>query len=127
MATKEYWFDLAEYDLITAKAMLDTKRFLYVGFMCHQSIEKVLKGYCVLKGIARIPHTHNLLLLAEKSTIIESMSEVQLDFIDFLQPLNIEARYPEVKKKLLDVLTEEKCNEIYSLTKELLKWIKERQ
>lgn len=43
MASKEYWFDLAEYDLVTAKAMLDTKRYLYVGFMCHQSIEKNIK------------------------------------------------------------------------------------
>lgn len=80
------------------------------------------------KGIKRIPHTHNLLLLAEKSNIIKLMGDMELDFIDFLQPLNIEAaRYPEVKQKLLDVLTEEKCNEIYSLTKELLIWIKERQ
>lgn len=31
-----YWLDLAEYDLETAMAMLETKRFLYVGFMCHQ-------------------------------------------------------------------------------------------
>ena len=38
-----YWLDLARYDLDTAKAMLDTKRYLYVGFMCHQTIEKGLK------------------------------------------------------------------------------------
>lgn len=43
-----YWIELADYDLKTAKAMLDTKRFLYVGFMCHQVIEKTLKGYLVL-------------------------------------------------------------------------------
>lgn len=39
-----YWFDMAEYDLATARAMLATKRFLYVGFMCHQVIEKSLKA-----------------------------------------------------------------------------------
>lgn len=26
-----YWFGLAEYDLKTAKAMLKTKRYIYVG------------------------------------------------------------------------------------------------
>lgn len=31
----EYWVDLAEYDLETAKALLESKRYLYVGFMCH--------------------------------------------------------------------------------------------
>ncbi|HNT28701.1 MAG TPA: HEPN domain-containing protein, partial [bacterium] len=38
-----YWFEIAEYDLETARAMLKTKRYLYVGFMCHQTIEKALK------------------------------------------------------------------------------------
>ena len=43
----EYWFESAEYDLQTARAMLETRRLLYVGFMCHQTIEKALKpmGY----------------------------------------------------------------------------------
>ena len=44
----EYWIDISEYDLETAEAMLQTKRFLYVGFMCHQAIEKILKAHYVL-------------------------------------------------------------------------------
>ena len=43
----DYWVDIADYDLKTAEAMLETGRFLYVGFMCHQAIEKMLKGYYV--------------------------------------------------------------------------------
>ena len=39
-----YWMELAEYDFETAKAMLRTERFLYVGFMAHQSVEKALKA-----------------------------------------------------------------------------------
>jgi HEPN domain-containing protein len=35
----------ADYDLDTAKAMLQTERYLYVGFMAHQAIEKALKAY----------------------------------------------------------------------------------
>ena len=30
-----YWIDLSDYDLETAAAMLKTKRYLYVAFMCH--------------------------------------------------------------------------------------------
>jgi HEPN domain-containing protein len=37
----KYWVELAEYDLETAKAMLKSKRYLYVGFNCHQTIENV--------------------------------------------------------------------------------------
>lgn len=38
-----YWTALADYDAETAAAMLRTGRYLYVGFMCHQSVEKMLK------------------------------------------------------------------------------------
>jgi len=31
-----YWFDSADYDLQTARAMLEAKSYLYVGFMCQQ-------------------------------------------------------------------------------------------
>lgn len=40
-----YWVELSDYDLDTAQAMLETRRYLYVGFMCHQVIEKILKAY----------------------------------------------------------------------------------
>lgn len=35
-----YWVEMSDYDLDTAEAMLATGRYLYVGFMCHQTIEK---------------------------------------------------------------------------------------
>lgn len=44
MSDKNYWIEIAKYDLETAEAMLKSKRYLYVGFMCHQSIEKILKA-----------------------------------------------------------------------------------
>lgn len=40
----KYWLDISQYDLETAEAMLDKERFLYVGFMCHQAIEKIAKS-----------------------------------------------------------------------------------
>lgn len=48
MAAKKkikYWLDTAHYDLVSAKAMLETKRFLYVGFLCHQVVEKCKELY----------------------------------------------------------------------------------
>ena len=42
----EYWIEIADYEIETAKAMLQTGRYLYVGFMCHQTIEK---GWCFRK------------------------------------------------------------------------------
>ena len=120
----EYWFSLAKYDLKTASVMFTNKRFLYVGFMCHQVIEKALKGYFIFKINKMPPYTHNLSLLAEQSNIDNSLSEKQKNLIDELDPLNIEARYPTYKEKILKSLNHKKCKKILSDTKELFKWIK---
>jgi HEPN domain-containing protein len=52
-----------------------------------------------------------------------NMTETQKDFIDFLEPLNIEARYPTTKEKLLQILNDEKCTELIKLTEQQLEWI----
>lgn len=73
--TIKYWIDLSNYDLETADAMLKTKRFLYVGFMAHQTIEKILKAYFV-KIRDEVPlYTHNLLMLADKLELKDKFSE----------------------------------------------------
>ncbi len=48
----KYWMELSDYDLETAEAMHKSKRFLDVGFMCHQTIEKTFKAY--FPALARI-------------------------------------------------------------------------
>lgn len=122
----KYWTDLADYDFETAKAMLESKRYLYVGFMCHQTIEKILKAYWS-KILTEPPlKIHSLSRLAEKTNLVNEMSEEQLDFIDLLEPLNIEARYPSYKERLLKSLDSRKCNEIINETDMLLLWIKNK-
>lgn len=39
----EYWLDIAEYDLETARANYGSNRHLYVVFMCQQAVEKIVK------------------------------------------------------------------------------------
>lgn len=38
---KKYELDIAHYDLIRAKAMLEATRYLYVGVLCHHTAENV--------------------------------------------------------------------------------------
>jgi len=38
----QYWINMAEYDLETAKVMLKGRRFLYVGFMCINKMKTLL-------------------------------------------------------------------------------------
>lgn len=118
-----YWFEISDYDLVTAEAMFNTQRYLYVGFMCHQSIEKIFKAYYVkIKGESP-PFSHSLSLLATKGDFFEDLSELQKKFIDELEPLNIETRYPSYKERLLKSLTKNKCAELLQKTIEFQKWI----
>lgn len=124
-AKAEYWLESAEYDLQTARAMLETKRYLYVGFMCHQTVEKALKAVLVAKKPdEELPYIHKLMRLANLSSVSEEMSEEQLRLLDVLSPLNIEARYPLHKSMLLQSLTTERCKELISETEALYQWLK---
>jgi len=121
-----YWVDMSDYDFDTANAMLETKRYLYVGFMCHQVIEKILKAYWS-KVLEEPPlKIHNLSRLAEKTELDKDMTEAQLDFIDKLEPLNIEARYPSYKERLMKSLNANRCKDLLNQTDELRIWIKSK-
>jgi HEPN domain-containing protein len=122
----KYWQELSDYDLDTAKAMLESKRYLYVGFMCHQTIEKAFKAYFAKLTSDIAPYSHSLSYLAKKGLFYEDFNEEQKDFIDQLEPLNIEARYPAHKERLLKSLTHEKCLEIIEKTQQLQEWIKQK-
>lgn len=121
-----YWVEMSDYDFETARAMLQTKRYLYVGFMCHQVIEKILKAYWSKVTEEPPLKIHNLSRLAEKTSLDQMMTEEQLEFIDFLEPLNIEARYPSYKERLLKSLDEMRCKELLRQTNELQSWIKSK-
>lgn len=121
-----YWVEMSDYDLETADAMLITGRYLYVGFMCHQTIEKIFKAYwaaCLEEVPLKI---HSLSRLAERTKLSQELSEEQLDFIDKLEPLNIEARYPTYKERLMKSLTKDYCSILLKQTKELQQWIKNK-
>ena len=122
-----YWMESADYDLQTAKAMLETKRFLYVGFMCHQTIEKALKAiYIARKPDEELPYIHKLKRLANLSDISDEMSDLQLSLLDTLSPLNIEARYPLHKDALMASLTLERCKTLIEETEAMLSWLKRK-
>jgi len=120
----EYWLDIARYDFLTAKAMLESKRFLYVGFLCHQTVEKCLKAYFRHTQKKEPPYTHNLLILSEKSKFDEHAAQQHFALFNELMPLNIQARYPEDKELILKTLNEKRCKDLLRRTKEFYAWTK---
>lgn len=122
----KYWTELSDYDLITAEALLNSQRFLYVGFMCHQTVEKIFKAYYVLRKNDIAPYSHSLSYIAKKGDFYHKFEEEQKKFIDLLEPLNIETRYPLHKERMLESLNEDKCREILLKTRKLQEWIKQK-
>jgi len=122
----KYWLNIAEEDLNVARYLLAGGKLLYAGFMCHQTIEKALKSViardCASNEMP--PKIHDLSKLAVRANLFNIMSENQKDFIDGLNPLNIEARYPEYKNQVAGSLTKEICENLVNETEEMLCWIK---
>lgn len=94
--------------------MLESGRYLYVGFMCHQVIEKMLKAHHVRVKGGIPPYTHNLELLATESSLIGDLAEDHLRHMRQLEPLNIECRYPADRDLLAKALTSDKCQSLCS-------------
>jgi len=124
----KHWLDIADEDLSVAKYLVKGNKFLYTVFMCHQAVEKTLKAViardCAEDEIP--PKIHHLLKLADYAGLYEKMSKEQQKFIKRLNPMNIEARYPEYKSRVSEGLSENICAEIIGETEAMLCWIKER-
>ena len=122
----EYWVKISDEDLNVAKTMLENHHRLYTGFMCHQVIEKIIKaGYTKLKNETP-PYTHSLFRLAELAGIFDLFSDEQKAFLSTINPLNIEARYPDYKERIARSLTDDRCKQIFEQTGQLQQWIKEK-
>jgi HEPN domain-containing protein len=122
--TIQYWIDISEYDLQVAKSLLDKGHYLYVGFMCHQAVEKMLKALYVKRTSAMPPYIHQLDKLVDRVGLKMAMSKERNDFIDELTPLNIQARYPAYREAIYTLLGKEKAAQIIERTEELLQWLK---
>jgi HEPN domain-containing protein len=122
----EYWLDLADEDVPAAKLLLDGKKYLHAGFFCHLIAEKALKAL-VANVTSEIPaKTHDLAKLAERGGIFDDLSEQQLNLLKELNPLNIEARYPEHKERIAKILTSDVMERLLKETEDFLCWIKQR-
>ena len=118
-----YWLEIANEDLEVAEDLYKAKRWLYVAFMCHQVIEKTLKGYWNAVREDEPPYIHNHRRLAEGCGLYALLDEEQRRFLGRINNMNIEARYPEYKTNIARSLNEEKCREIINETKILQQWI----
>jgi len=117
------WIALAEYDLETARHMLATGRYLYVVFMSHLALEKILKAH-VTEVTQSIPaKSHDLIYLLKKAEL--ELPLPYLDFIGIINSASIPTRYPEDLQHALHEYPEPIAREYLQRTQETLQWLKQ--
>ena len=115
----------SQYDLETANFMLNTGRYIYVIFMCHLSLEKILKALISETKQTVPPKTHNLIYLIKIGNI--SLPKEYFEFIAKINKANIITRYPEDFTRVLEAYPESIAKEYLSITKEIHQWLKQNK
>ena len=110
--------------LSVAKDLYKTKHWLYVAFMCHQALEKILKAYWVATKDDDPPYIHDHKRLAEGCGLYEKLSDEQRVFLTTIREMNIEARYREFKNRLAASLDKDNTKQLLDQTIELEQWIR---
>ena len=122
----EYWLELCDDDLKTAKVLFDAKQYLWMGFICHIIAEKAIKAVVASRTNETPPKIHKLTRLAEIGGIYEKLSESHQNLLEKLTPLQIESRYPEYKERINARLTLLFCKQLIEETEEFVCWIKQQ-
>ena len=119
------WLERMRYDFDSARSMLKMRKYLYVGFMCQQAIEKGLKAL-ITKQDKEPPFIHNLRKLAFLANIESELDATQVDLLEQLTPFAIKARYGEYKKCLSELLSRKKAQEFIVNTQGFIKWLEKK-
>ena len=119
----KYWLNSADHDLDTAESLFSAGKYDWCLFLGHLVLEKGLKAFYVKDNENRMPpKTHNLVKLAEKTTIPLN-AELKL-FLDEVNDFNLEVRYPEYKQEFYKTCTKKFAEEYLNKIREHYKWIK---
>jgi len=118
------WLKSSEYDIGTAEALYKSKRFVYVIFMCHLAVEKVLKAIVTHKTKKTPPKTHDLFYLVKLASF--DLPETYVPTLMHLNEASVPTRYPEDIAKLAKSYNKSAAYRYLKETKELLKWLKGR-
>jgi len=103
--------------------MFNAGQYLYMGFMCHQAIEKALKAYYIFLKDEMQPHEHNLFKLLTSVDLLNAIDDVKKGTLEKLNPLYVKTRYEDYKNTISSMLTNSYCKKLLTETKELLAWI----
>ena len=120
-----YWIDIAEYDMVSAEAMLNSGRYAYVAFMCQQSLEKLAKGLYNYYIDDNVPRVHNISFVLGKVLDFLGIVQDETRFLlfDKLAAYYLQGRYPSFKEKISQLINEEQAVKLLNESKEAFAWM----
>jgi HEPN domain-containing protein len=119
----ENWLAQVDYDLATAEQMLRAGRYIYVIFMSHMALEKVLKAVLTEETRKLPPRTHNLIDLAQRAQL--ALSQEHQDFIGKINNASVVVRYPDDLSEMISQYSEVIARDYLQKARELIKWIRQ--
>jgi len=139
MEKYKYWVMLSDYDIDTAKVLIAGRRWVYVAYMCHQAIERQLKGMYVYHLDKEAPKTHNLGFLFERiisnPAFLEGINEGKLnehkeeceDFfaeVMFYYMSDYPFSYKNIVSRFIDA---KRAHELFNNVLSILSWLRSLQ
>ena len=119
-----HWVKTSDEDFGAMMDLFATKKYHWALFLGHISTEKLLKAYFVQVNNRHSPPIHNLLRIAEKSSL--ELTEEYADWLDVISLFNINARYDDYKREFYNQCTEEFTKVWIERIIEIREWIKEK-
>jgi len=118
----EYWIQASEFDWATANDIFNSgKNFHLCLFMCHLTLEKILKAIVIKITGYFPPKTHNLLRLAELSKL--DLTDDEINFFEELNQFQLETRYPDEKLSIYKIATKDFTFEKINKVRDAREWL----
>jgi HEPN domain-containing protein len=102
--------------------MLSTGRYLYVVFLNHLTLEKILKALVSTVTAEPVPRSHDLILLLKRSGII--LESRHLEFLGKLNNARIPTSYPADIQQALKDYSKEVALSYLEQKEEVVSWLK---
>ena len=108
--------------LQVAQHLFEKKDYSYALFFGHLAIEKLLKSIYVNRKDMDVPRTHNLARIAKAANL--KIPEDILSALIRITAFNLEARYPDYKKKFRTKCTKHFTTQELNKIHQVFKWLK---
>lgn len=117
-----FWKNSAEKDFNAAKSLFKNKHYNLCLFICHLTLEKLLKGLTIKHKKSVVPPIHDLSKLAKLTGL--SLDNNQVKHLKTITTFNIAGRYEQEKYKFYKMATKNYAKQYLEITKELFLWLK---